>query len=400
MDREDGEGDGGDALVRADGVDDRGVDGPGGREEEELADDDGGEVEGTALERQGEEDEGRGDQRADAREPEVGVLRALQEPVAEDAADVGAEEPGQHGDHAERDGGLGLRRAARVLEEGGHPCAEAAGGEGGRGVAEDGEAVGTVREERDVGAKAARLRMARGNRVRDARAALVDAAGGVHQREREHGEGEAGEARDVESGAPSEVGVGVSAEDEAEGGADRDGGEEDREHAAAGAAGVVVGEEARGDGAVGGLADADEGAGEEEAPEADGEAAEGGRDAPDEDADGDEAGAGEAVAEGAEDPRRQHVDDDEGGEEAADLDVLESEAAVGGVLLEGLGQSGEDVPVEVVEEVDQRQDDEAAAREADELGRIDGVGHFVRGIVSQARSIASAAIPATVNQKA
>ena len=78
--------------------------------------------------------------------------RALEQPVAEDAADVRPEQARDDRDEPERDRRLRLRRAAGALEEGGDPRSEPAGGKGGRRIAEDREDVGAVREEGEVDA--------------------------------------------------------------------------------------------------------------------------------------------------------------------------------------------------------------------------------------------------------
>ena len=188
---------------------------------------------------------------------------------------------------------------------------------------------------------------------------LARAAGRVGKGQREEREEEAREAGDEEGRAPPEVGVGVAADDVAERGADRDGAEEDRVDAAALLLREVVGEEARGDRPVGGLADADRRARGEERGEALREPRGRRGEAPDEDAEGEEARARALVAEDAEERRGDHVDDDEAGHQRPGLRVGEAELGVA----QALDERGDDEAVEVVEEVDERQDGEAARGE-------------------------------------
>ncbi len=115
----------------------------------------------------------------------------------------------------------------------------------------------------------------------------------------------------IERRTPTEVLADDAADDISERRADRDGHVEDGERPSAGAAREEVGEQRGGDGPIGRLADADDGAGGEQLRVVAGESRETGRQTPEEDADGDRARPRAAVAEPPEYRRRQHVDDRE-----------------------------------------------------------------------------------------
>lgn len=159
-----------------------------------------------------------------------------------------------------------------------------------------------------------------------------------------------------------------AADDVTERGTDRNRAEEDRVDPAALLPRKVVGEEARGDRPVGGLADADRRPRGEERCEALREPRGGRGEAPDEDAEREEARPRAPVAEDAEEGRGDHVDDDEAGHERARLRV--GEAQLGGA--QALDERGDDEPVEVVEEVDERQDGEASRGKPRGHGAGDG----------------------------
>src|SRR5262249_10481605 len=113
-----------------------------------------------------------------------------------------------------------------------------------------------------------------------------------------------------------------------------------------------VGQERRRDRAVSRFTDADGGTGREERGEVPREAAERGGDAPDRDADREKPRPPAPISESAEDGRGQHVNDDEAREESAELGVRERQ----GRRLQALRQRRDHEPVEVVEEIDERQD--------------------------------------------
>ena len=142
--------------------------------------------------------------------------------------------------------------------------------------------------------------------------------------------------------------------------ADRDRREEDREDPSPFLLRKGVSEKGGRDRSVGRLADADRGPRREEAREGARESTERRREAPDPDAEREKPRPPPAVAERPEDRRRQHVDENEAGHERPELRVGELELR----LLQAFDERGDDVAVEVVEEIDERQD-----RERDVRGR-------------------------------
>jgi len=168
------------------------------------------------------------------------------------------------------------------------------------------------------------------------------------------GEQDARRAGHEKRAAPAEVHIHLAGDEVAERGAERNDGVEDPEHPAAGVPGIVVGQQAGRDRAVGRLADPDEGARDEQAHEAPRQPAEHGGDAPDRHAEGDEPGTGAGVAGGSEQRGGQHVDHDEATAQDAELGVADAQ----GRVAQRLAQKGEDVAVEVVAEVDEREHQE------------------------------------------
>ena len=155
------------------------------------------------------------------------------------------------------------------------------------------------------------------------------------------------------------------ADDVAERRADGDRGEEYREDAAALVAREVIGEQGGGDRPVRCLADADRGAGREQPGVIARQSAERGGEAPDADAETEQAGARAPVAERAEHRRGEHVDDEKAGHQQAELRVGQVELRV----LHALGERGDDPAIQVVEEIDQREDGETETGAARERSR-------------------------------
>ena len=150
----------------------------------------------------------------------------------------------------------------------------------------------------------------------------------------------------------------------AEGGADGNRDVEDGEDAIAVALGIEVGDHCRRENAEGGFADADDGVAEVERPVAvDPRGAERGE-APEHGAGDDEGLAAIAVAEPAGERRGQHVDEEHGGGERAHL-------LAGGVefILNQGEFAGEDVAVDVVEQVEGDEEDQRGEGWADARGR-------------------------------
>jgi hypothetical protein len=196
-------------------------------------------------------------------------------------ADERADEAGDHHHRAERHRRIGARHPALALEERRHPESETAQRERVRRVAEDREEIGAVAEQVAIGIARARPRGLRRVHV------LLSARRILHH-QHEQREQQAGEAGQPEGRAPAEVLIGPAAEDVAGGRADRDGGEEKGEDAAAALDRKEIREDRRRDRAVSRLADADGRARDEERPEAPRESRETGGHAPDRDAEGDQ----------------------------------------------------------------------------------------------------------------
>ena len=170
----------------------------------------------------------------------------------------------------------------------------------------------------------------------------------------------AGDGGDDEGAAPAEVFADDAADEVAEGGADEDGDVEDGEDAVALVFGVEVGEDGGGEDAEAGFADAEGGVADVErvvGVDAGGEEVDA---APEECGDDDHGLAGEAVAQVAGDGRGGHVGDHEPEGEGSDVLVGEVELAFDLLL-----DAGEDVAVDVVDEVECGEQDEGGGGSGD-----------------------------------
>ena len=171
-----------------------------------------------------------------------------------------------------------------------------------------------------------------------------------------------------------------AAEHVAEGAADRDRHVEPRQDPATLFDGVEIRKDRRRHGPVCGLADADEAARQQEPEERRGQARGAAREAPEDDADPDERPPRVALGQPAEDRRADHVQHHEGHREHADEGELGPEpevrtapalqgleggrlgAAAEEALLDRRNHGREDLAIDVVEEVDQKQQDEGRPR--------------------------------------
>ena len=177
--------------------------------------------------------------------------------------------------------------------------------------------------------------------------------GRIHQPGDEERAHEARNAHGHERDAPAVGLLQVSAQQQARHSAERHAGGEDPHRHRPPLAGEVVRHQRRGRRAVGRLAHPDGGAAGEEVPVAPHQPAEEGERAPHGHAPGDDRAAGAEVAQDAEWQRRDREDQDVGRAEPAELRVAQREIA-----LDRLEQRVDDVPVDVVEEVDDGQQPE------------------------------------------
>ncbi len=178
-------------------------------------------------------------------------------------------------------------------------------------------------------------------------------AGGVVQPGDQHRAEEPGHADGHERDPPAVDLLQVPAQQEAEHAAQRDAGREDAHRHGTAPPGEVVRHQRRGRRAVRRLAHAHRGAADEELAEALHQPAQEGEGAPEADAPGDHRPPGAQVAQHAERERGDREDQDVGGAEPAELRVREREVA-----LDRLEQRVDDVAVDVVEQVDERQQPE------------------------------------------
>ncbi len=153
--------------------------------------------------------------------------------------------------------------------------------------------------------------------------------------------------------------------------ADGDGHVKPGKDAPAAANGIEVGEDRRRDGSIGGLADADEGARQEEQPKGvfrrDARAAAG--EAPEDDADADENPAAHALGEPAEQRGDHGVGEQEYRRRPAHLRLADAKC-----FFDFLFHRGEDLAINVVKQVDRQEQDHRPVRAAHR-----GVQGFVRG---------------------
>ncbi len=194
---------------------------------------------------------------------------------------------------------------------------------------------------------------------------IVAAARGIVQSQRQRGEDQARNAGNEERLAPSEIAIYEPAHDVSERRADGNRREEYREDAAALVAREVIGEEGGGDGAVRRLPDADHGSRREQPDVVARQPGKRGGDAPDPDAEAQQTGPRAFVAEGAEQRCGEHVHDEKAGHERAELAIRQTQFG----MLHALGERGDDPPIQVVEEIDQRQDSETETGAACERSR-------------------------------
>jgi hypothetical protein len=186
---------------------------------------------------------------------------------------------------------------------------------------------------------------------------------GLVDEQDQHRQHQPGDADHQEGGAPAEPGRDQAAGDQADGGAQHHAELEDAEDAGAQRGVEAVADEGAGRRRVGGLADADGGAGDEDLGEGRRQPGERGGDAPQPDAHGDEPLAQVAIGEIAERDRRHRVHDHEGGRQPADLRRGEAEPQV--LVLQERVEGADDVAIDVVQEVDQREDDQQRGRRDD-----------------------------------
>src|SRR5439155_18026450 len=163
-------------------------------------------------------------------------------------------------------------------------------------------------------------------------------------------------------GAPAPVGLDGAAEDVAQSGADGDGHVEPGEDLAAFCGGVKIGKNGGGNGTVGGLANADEAARDEQSGVAGGQAGGAAGECPEDDADADQEPARESVSEEAEDGREDHVRKEEGGVEEAGHRL--GNGMLGGIEggADRVFDGSEDLAIDVVEQVDGQEYAEGEAR--------------------------------------
>ncbi len=371
VDEEELAGEGGGADLGADGVDGCGVDGAGAEEDEEDGEAERGEGEGSGAEELGaEEADDRGwdgEEGSDGGDEVERFRRVARPELGDGAAEDGSTEAGEDGDCAHEEARGAEGSAVDAMEERGHPPGDAAEREGDRGVSEDGGEIGRIVEEREDGLLlcAGFGEFGLGEFCRGAFG--LGAFGFLHDRGDEEGDEDSGDGGDDEAPSPAEV-LGDGAADEiAERRADRDGDVEEGEDAIAAGGGVEVGEHGGGEDAEGGLADAEGGVAEVEGGEGVDGCGEEVDAAPEEGGDDDHGFAGEAVAEPAGDRRGGHVGDHEPEGERADLGVGEVELAFDLLL-----NSGEDVAIDVVDEVEGGEEDEGGGGSGVEVGLLSG----------------------------
>ncbi len=272
----------------------------------------------------------------------LGHARAIRarEPIGQEAAERGAEEPCPDRDVPEYLVAAREREAEPAAEERRRPRAEAAEREGLRDVAEDGVAVARVAEELAVHGRAAGALVAGG----------VELARRLRDQERHGREQDARAARDVERRAPAEGGLEDPTEHVSERRADGDRRVEDRQIAVLRPLVGDVVDDRRAQRGVARLADTDGDAREEHRPEAVRHPRDHGRDRPQRDARRDELLAGVPVAEAPEDRARQHVADHE-----RRLDRAEGGVAQVELVLEPRADRHHEEAVDVVDEVERRE---------------------------------------------
>ncbi len=237
-----------------------------------------------------------------------------------------------------------MRHTADAREEGRHPEGQPAEGEGVGAITENREDVRAVTKEIEVcGDRAAVRRVHRSIVVLTARHVLHQ----QHQR----GQGQARKSRDPECPAPSQPCADEPSQDVTDGRADGNRGKEDCEDPAPAMQREVIGEQGRRNRAVSGLSHADQRAGEKQRREPARESAEGRGDAPDGNPERDERRTLPAVAEKAEEGRRQQVDDDEAHGHESQLRIRDVQRH-----FDGIEHRRHDEAVEVVEEIDEGED--------------------------------------------
>jgi len=204
-------------------------------------------------------------------------------------------------------------------------------------------------------------------------------SGLAHEEGDEEGDDGAGDGGDDEGHAPAEVLAYGATDEVAERRSDGDGDVEDGEDAVALIFGVEVGKDRGGEDAEAGFADTERGVAEVErvvGVDGGGEEVDAG---PKEGGDDDHWLAGEAVAEPAGDRRGEHVGEHEPEGERAYL-LVGDEEFVFDLLLD----AGEDVAVDVVDEVEGSEKDECGGGSGDGgvTGGFGGGGHRLRGRIA------------------
>jgi hypothetical protein len=192
----------------------------------------------------------------------------------------------------------------------------------------------------------------------------VGRARGLGNEQAEQREHDARAAGDEEGAAPAEVLVEQAAQHEAEGAADGDGGVEDREHPPLALGGGDVVDDGGAERRVAGLAHAHQEPDAPEGGEGVGQPRARRRRAPDGHAQGDEHLAGHDVAEAAEDGAREQVAPEERRADRAHLSVRQAE-----LFLDVRADGRDQVPIEVVEQVQPCQQEDDGRRVSDHGGQ-------------------------------
>jgi hypothetical protein len=348
VDDEELTGHGGGADLWTDGVERGRVDWAGAKEDEEDGNGEAGQSVGFGAEEvlaEEADERGRdGDGCADGGNEIEGFGIRARPFLRDDAAGDGASEAGDYGDGSHEECGGGLAAAVDALEERWHPPGDASEGEGDGGVAEDGAEIGLVPDE---GEDCVFFEFGL--------VVLAGSAGGfLHEEGYENRDDCAGDCGDDEGHAPAEVFTYGASDEIAEGCAYWDGHVEDGEDAVALVFGVEVREDGGGEDAETGFANAEgrvadvervvgvDGRGEEVDA------------APEKSGDDDHGLARETVAQPSGDGRREHVGEHEPESERADLGVGDVELAFDLLL-----HTGQDVAVDVVDEVEGGEEDES-----------------------------------------
>ena len=257
-----------------------------------------------------------------------------------------------------------MRDAAHALEERRQPRRDPSERERVRGEAGAGQDVRAVARERAVGVHRERqLRLRRGRL--GLRVLLPHSARCIWYGEGQERQQQTRHARHEERSAPAEMCVHSAAQHVPQRRTDRDRAVEDRHDAAARRGCEVVRQDGGRDRAVGGLADADRCPRDEQRGERSDEPADRRGQAPQGDAKRYQTHARHPIAERAEERRRQHVDDEKRRHQPAEPRV--ARMPHDRIFSEALEQRRHDVPVDVVEHVDQREHDERARAQLHEI---------------------------------